>query len=131
MKTLTLQHLCEHKQYYPDNYDCERQAQSWFGFDNITPAVWVKYAVHPNGRVDLWTIETKPEYRHQGYATQALNLVREKYGVDKIHHDGGYTPEGFNYVAHQLEWVSHNQAEPKISFRSMNFVEEWNINTAY
>lgn len=129
MKTLPLQHLREHKKHYPDNYTRERQAQSWFGFDDKTPIVWIKYGVQPDGKVYLWTIETKAEYRNQGYATQALNLLKEFHDVDRIHHDSGYTPEGFNYVAHQLEWVSQNQAEPEISFNSMNFVEEWNVKT--
>lgn len=131
MSPQTIKHLREYKQHYPDNYNSERQIQAWFGFNDETPVVWIKYAIHDSGKIDLWTIETREEYRNQGYSKQALNLLKEKHGVDAIHHDGGYTPEGFKYIAHQVTWVPCHTSEPVQNFDSMNFVEEWNIYTAY
>lgn len=109
----------------------DTSVQEWFGFDEETPVVWVKYS-QKNGRIELWTIETRPEYRNQGYSKQALQLLKDKYGVDEIYHCGGYTPEGFEYICPQVKWVSDGyETEPKANFRSMDFVDTWDIRYAY
>lgn len=105
----------------------------WFGLKaddpsgKIVPVVWLDYTVI-EGKVYLYTIETREGYRNRGYATHALNLLKEAYNVPEILHDGSYTPEGFNYIRSKLNWLpSGGEQEAKIGFRSMNFVENWEV----
>lgn len=133
MKTPQIKLLREYKKDYPLNYTSDtRSAQAWFGVDENNPVVWVKYALRSkSGKVELWTIETKPEFRNQGLSKQALETLKEHFGVEHIYHSGGYTPEGFKYISHQVEWIPEFTEHPEENFRSMDFVEEWNINHNY
>lgn len=130
---MILTSLQEHRHYEPINEQGDWLAQEWFGFDNATTVVWVKYEVRADGSVWLWSIETREEYRNQGHATTALTLLTERYQVDTIHHEGGYTPEGLAYISKLCtwmgyKWIAKKDGElPTANFRSMNFVKEWDI----
>lgn len=79
MKTPQIKLIREYKKNYPLNYDSDtRQAQAWFGEDEKNLMVWMKYAYHrKTGRVELWTIETKPEYRNQGLSKSPQKPLRD------------------------------------------------------
>lgn len=51
----------------------------------------------------LCDIETRPEYRHQGYAKELLKQVADLYGVERVSHTGGYTQAGFDFISKHLD----------------------------
>ncbi len=95
----------------------------WFNL-NGKNVVWIEYALE-NGKVYLWSIETRPEYRNQGFAYQALDILEDHCEVDRIYHDGEYTPEGFHFLSSQLVVPAGVQKQTKATFRSMNFIHDW------
>lgn len=104
----------------------------WFGLQaddpsmKITPVVWVEYRIEPEKGVYLYSIETRPGYRNRGYAKKVLELIKISRNVAEIFHNGSYTPEGFSYIYPNVTWVRDGFVEePKVGFRSMNFVDNW------
>lgn len=81
-----------------------------------------------NGVPELHDIETREGYRHQGYAKELLRQVAEAYGQEKVVHDGGYTPDGFNYI-HALTAHASSSSSPQEvkgpQFSPMTFMEDW------
>lgn len=125
--------LQEHRHYEPINEQGDWLTQEWFGINSETPIVWVKYEIRADESVWLWTIETKPEYRNQGYASRALKMLANRHHVSTIHHEGGYTPEGLAYISKLCTWMGYKWIPkkdgelPTANFRSMDFIKEWNI----
>lgn len=71
---------------------------AWLSADGVMVAYM--YGIHHHGVVELWDIETREGYRNNGYATAIIEKVTEHYDVDEVIHDGGFTPDGFNFVRH-------------------------------
>lgn len=117
--------LAEHAKKLPFHHE----TQLWIGVEDSKPLVWIQYEIKNDGSIWLWSIETHPEHRHQGYATQAIELVKTHHKVNEFNHDGDYTPEGFSYISSKISWKGKTKQRQK--FSSMNFVDEWNINYAY
>lgn len=95
----------------------------WLAIDG-NAVVWIEYALE-NGKIYLWSIETRPEYRNQGFAHQSLDILKSYYEVSCIYHDGEYTPEGFNFLATKLAIPEGLPRQTKATFRSMDFVHDW------
>lgn len=102
----------------------------WFGLESddgykkIVPVVWIEYRVEANG-VYLFTIETRPGYRNLGYATKALELLKDSQNVSEIRHNGSYTPEGLSYIYPKVTWVRDGFVDaPTADFKSGNYVSQ-------
>lgn len=98
-------------------------SKHYFLLADGVPVTYVKvYPDYAEGiPVSLADIETRPEYQRQGYASKALAMIAERYGVDKLHHDGGYTPEGFAFIKPLLSGCDATEPE----FREQTFVVDW------
>lgn len=73
--------------------------------------------------IELCDIETREGYKNQGYATKLLQSIAEGHQVSAVVHSGGYTPDGFNFIASKLQ----REGEPAkgASYRAMSFVYDW------
>lgn len=98
-------------------------SRHYFLLADGVPVTYVKvYPDYADGiPVSLADIETRPEYKRQGFATKALQMIAEKYGVDSVHHDGGYTPEGFAFIKPLVSGCDAVKPE----FREQFFVMDW------
>lgn len=96
----------------------------YLSVDSVKVAV-VKYSMK-DGKPVVSTLETRPEYRHQGYMKTLLKKVAENLGVEKLSSYGHYTQKGFDYTRHL---TNHDMGEkPQIMFTSVDdydFVHDW------
>lgn len=109
----------------------ETNPESWMSCNQVAwlladgkRVAWADYHLDENGTPMLHTIETRPGYRQQGFATLLLNAIAEHCGVEAVHHDAGFTPEGLSYISGKLtrpEWAGESVAR----FRSMDFICDW------
>ena len=82
----------------------------------------------------LCDIETRPEYRNQGYGKKILEEVAALYGVDQVSHGGGYTPDGFNFISSHLKRAT-GSPPAEITFPEYNeskpfsIIEDWDSQT--
>lgn len=96
--------------------------QSWLVVDGVRVA-WADYHLE-DGVPMLHTIETRPGYRQQGFATRLLTEIARAHGVESVHHDAGFTPEGLRYLSGKVSRPEHAGAA-KVDFRSMDFICDW------
>lgn len=74
----------------------------------------------------LYDIETREGYRNKGYSKMLLKMIADEYGFDSVCHDGGYTPEGWDYIHKYLDnprQYGTPVTGPK--FSPQNFVYDW------
>lgn len=89
--------------------------------DNV-PVTYVKVYENVDGYpVSLCDIETRPEFKNQGYAKKTLQMIAAMYDVEKLHHDGGYTVQGFQYIQQFVTGCTATEPE----FRDQVFVKDW------
>lgn len=77
----------------------------------------------------LWDIETREEYRHQGYSKTIMAMTAKYFSVDSISHAGGFTPDGFEYVSKSVERPYGASPVTGPSFEEQNFVADWDLKT--
>lgn len=111
----------EHHKVFPFHHE----VQLWFGFDKESPLVWIQYELKADGSIWLWSIETHPEHRGMGYASQAVQMTKLVHGVKEFCHDGSYTADGLAFISRKLDWKS--KREPAQEYDSLVFVDEWNV----
>jgi len=94
---------------------------AWFAIKEDL-VCWIRFKSKGDS-VELWAIETRPGYLNNGFARQSLELLKNKYNTSDILHDGGYTPEGENFIAKYLKHVGDPREH--LSYPSTNFVKNW------
>lgn len=99
--------------------------QYWLFKDDTAVAFVKVYDNYCGHVVSLCDIETREGYRNQGFATMLLSLIAELYGVDQVHHDGGYTPDGFAYISSKVCNSGREYDKVAPAFSPMNFVADW------
>lgn len=107
---------------------------AWLQVDGITVA-FARYlhiaAVNKDGienrRAGCWLydIETREEHRNKGYSKTLLKMIADHYGFDKVNHDGGYTPEGWDFLRKNLDDSKRYYEVTGPQFSSQNFVHDW------
>lgn len=77
----------------------------------------------------LMTLETRPEYRQQGYMKKLLNELAKEHKVEKVHSSGSFTQQGHDYTKHLTE--APKDRKSAINFPEYNddsplqYVEDW------
>lgn len=95
--------------------------------DDVKVAV-VHYRIEDDGP-HLMTLETRSEYRQQGYMKKLLKELAKTYGVDKVHSSGSFTQQGYDYTKHLTN--PNKEVVPSINFPEYNdetplsYVEDW------
>lgn len=90
------------------------------------PLVYLKCREEALGSpVVLEEIETRDIFRGYGYASTALKMLAEIYGLEKVPHYGEFSTEGFAYLSKHLD--RNGAGDPKVirNFESMSFVRDW------
>lgn len=103
----------------------------WLLTDDDTPVAYAKVYERTEATgtvINLCDIETRAEYRNQGYATRLLAKIAEGYAVDAVTHSGSFTSDGANYVARHVNRPSW-AGEAKANCEPMSFVEHWDTLT--
>lgn len=77
-----------------------------------------------NSSVELWTIETKAQYRNQGFAKMMIDGVKSNFEVDQIIHTGSFTPEGSNFVSAMVVRPA-GFGEAHVDPEPMDFICDW------
>jgi hypothetical protein len=85
------------------------------------PSSYAKVYVK-DARVSLCDIETRESERNRGFASELLRRIAHENGVEKISHDGGYTPNGFDFISGMIEDLSPVDGP---NFGPMDFVYDW------
>lgn len=75
------------------------------------------------GRLGLCDIEVRPEYRGNKLSTRLMDAVEKKFG-QKLTHEGGYTPDGYERVAKRFH-DEESMARTKAEFNPQTFVANW------
>lgn len=71
----------------------------------------------------IHSLETRSEYRHQGYMKKLLKLVAQVHNVEKIYSSNSFTPHGYHYTANTRHLtLSSNNESPAINFP--NYTDE-------
>lgn len=88
----------------------------------------ITYHKDKEGNPRIHSLETRPEYRHQGYMKALLSRMEDEYGV-KPYSSGSYTPHGYKYTRHLTQ---HQEGrEDAINFpeytddKPFSFVNDW------
>lgn len=77
----------------------------------------------------LMTLETRPEYRQQGYMKKLLNELAKEHNVEKVHSSGSFTQQSYDYTRHLTN--PSTEAIPSVNFPEYNdetplkYVEDW------
>lgn len=113
---------------------CDDMWNAWLEVDGATVA-YARYQHTPklnedgkeNARAGVWLydIETREEYRNKGYSKILLSMLAEEYGFDQVSHDGGYTPEGWDFLHKNLDDSERYYEVTGPRFSSQNFVRDW------
>lgn len=100
---------------------------SFLKVDEVKVAV-AHYRVEDDGP-HLMTIETRPEYRQQGYMKKLLKELAVAHNVEKVHSSGSFTQQGFDYTRHLTN--PSTEVKPAVNFAEYNddtplkYVEDW------
>lgn len=93
---------------------------------NNTPVAYLKLLAKEefNGMASLCTIETRPGYQGEGYATTLIRKAEEATNLI-IGTTGGFTPEGFHAFNGKLPRIGSNPEPTAPTFESMTFINNW------
>jgi len=100
---------------------------SFLKVDEVKVAV-AHYRLEDDGP-HLMTLETRPEYRQQGYMKKLLNELAKEHNVEKVHSSGSFTQQGFDYTKHLTN--PNKEIVPSVNFPEYNdetplkYVEDW------
>lgn len=100
---------------------------SFLTIDEVKVAV-AHYRLEDDGP-HLMTLETRPEYRQQGYMKKLLNELAKEHSVEKVHSSGSFTQQGFDYTRHLTN--PNSEILPSVKFPEYNddtplkYVEDW------
>lgn len=89
----------------------------------------IRYDVRSDGP-HIHSLETRPEYRHQGYMKELLRQVAQENNVDRLWSSGSYTANGMNYTNHltkpfhpdqapSVKWTQYTEENP------FSFIHDW------
>lgn len=87
----------------------------------------VRYAEEDYG-IQLHSIETRSEYRNQGYMKKLLSILKEESNSE-IYSSSSYTPDGYHYTKHLTK--TRGGYEDKITWpeytgeNSFSFIHSW------
>lgn len=91
----------------------------------------VHYKIEDDGLPHLHSIETRQEYRHQGYMTKLLKDLAAHHGVDKVYSSGSMTNDGYTFTSHltktregqerKVNWAEYGEA----GAGTFTFVHNW------
>ncbi len=85
------------------------------------------HATAAGPEVELCDIETRSDERSRGHAKRLLALMAEHHGASTVHHSGGYTPEGFAYIAKHV--TRSGAPATEATYRPMTFIHSWDTLT--
>ena len=100
---------------------------SFLKVDEVKVAV-AHYRLENDGP-HLMTLETRPEYRQQGYMKKLLNELAKEHNIEKVHSSGSFTQQGFDYTRHLTN--PNQEVVPSVNFPEYNnetplkYVEDW------
>ena len=103
-----------------------RHSDWWLVIDNTVVAYARTYHDDWQGGTEkLCDVETREEYRNQGYAKKILAMIAEEVGVKRVYHSGSYTPDGFNFL--YSTGIIGDQPTPVNgpTCNPMTFVRDW------
>ncbi len=91
----------------------------------------VHYAIEDDGKPHIHSLETRAEYRNQGYMKKLLAELAKANGVEKVFSSGSMTNDGLNFTRkyteprpgqdYQVKWPEYG-TEGRAGF---SFVENW------
>lgn len=95
----------------------------------------VHYKIEDDGLPHLHSIETRQEYRHQGYMKKLLKELASHHGVDQVYSSGSMTNDGYAFTSHltknregqesKVNWAEYGEA----GAGTFNFVHNWMTGT--
>lgn len=89
----------------------------------------VRYKLDENNNPTLNSIETRSEYRHQGYMKKMLAELAVRYNVDKVYSSSSFTSNGYNYTRHLTKTKDGEKAEithPRFTEEEpFEFISDW------
>lgn len=89
----------------------------------------IKYRLEDDGVPTLCSIETRHEYKNQGYMKKLIKDLSKEYGVERPRSSGSMTPNGYNFTKHLTDPPANG--ESKINFpeytdnNPFTFVSDW------
>lgn len=95
--------------------------------DKVSVAA-INYRIE-NGVPHIHSLETRPEYRNQGYMKKLLKDMSDKYKVDKIYSSSKFTKHGYDYTRHLTQ--TRDNEEAKIEHpdftdeKPFSFIDNW------
>lgn len=98
--------------------------ETWLLVDE-KPVAYVKLSSKPEykGSMCICTIETRSEYRRQGYSKLLLELAEKEFSKPLVT-NASFTPEGFAALGSRPVLPGYEPAT-KASWESMDFVRDW------
>lgn len=91
----------------------------------------VHYMVETDGAPHLYSIETRKEYRNQGYMKKLLADLAAHHGVDQVYSSGSMTNDGYTFTSHLTK--PRDGVKPKVNWPdygeagagTFGFVHDW------
>jgi hypothetical protein len=107
----------------------DRSTVKFLSVDKVRVAC-VKYSLNASGEPSLHSIETRAEYRQQGYMKKLLQELSLAYGGKVVRSSGSMTADGYNYTRHLTVPREGEAHEIKWDFglngkESFSFVGDW------
>lgn len=90
----------------------------------------IHYAVE-NGNPHIHSLETREEYRQQGYMKKLLKELAAEHGIDRVYSSGSMTNDGYSFTSHltkpregETSKVNHEQFG-EAGKGTFTFVTDW------
>lgn len=90
----------------------------------------IHYALDDAGEPHIHSLETRQEYRHQGYMKKLLKELADEHGIDQVHSSGSMTNDGYTFTGHltkappqgrKMNWANYGEAGKG----TFTFVGDW------
>jgi hypothetical protein len=91
----------------------------------------IHYMVEKDGEPHIHSLETRQEYRNQGYMKKLLKELANEYGIEKVHSSGSMTNDGNAFTSHltkprpgsshEVKWAEYGEAGKG----TFSFVVDW------
>jgi GNAT superfamily N-acetyltransferase len=89
----------------------------------------VRYKVEKDGYPHLHSIETRPEYKNQGYMKKLLKTLAEEYNIEKVYSSSKFTKHGYDYTRHLTQSTEGEEATVEhadfTDDKPFTFVDDW------
>jgi len=89
----------------------------------------IHYLIEDDALPHIHSLETRSEYRNQGYMKKLLKDMANEYNVDRIYSSSKFTPHGYNFTKHltkprngEVASIEHGNFTDEKPF---SFIHDW------